>query len=94
MLDALEGGNLWNNNLKEERRIIKAKLQEILAREERVVCLKNKFAWARDADANTNLFHLLMSARRTKEFYVEDLKRKWSRHKGEGRNYGRSHEFL
>ena len=44
VLDAQEWGNSWNNNFKKERREIKAKLQDILDREERAVHLRNKFA--------------------------------------------------
>ena len=62
VLDGLEGENLWNINAENERRELKAKLLQILEREERAVQMKNKFTWAKDGDANTKLFHLLLSA--------------------------------
>ena len=49
-----------------ERRELKAKLLQILEREERAVQMKNKFTWAKEGDANTKLFHLLQSARKMK----------------------------
>ena len=46
--------------------IVKGKLERFLMQEERAVRMKSKFTWAKEGDANTNLFHRLMNARKAK----------------------------
>ena len=65
-LDVLESSGTWNNYLKEERSMVKGKLERILMQEERAVRMKSKITWAKEGDANTNLFHRLMNALKAK----------------------------
>ena len=63
-LDNLEGSVGWNLTLKEERFKAKSDLYELIIREERAIMMKSKFTWAKEGDANSKLFHILMNGRR------------------------------
>ena len=65
-LDVLEYSGSWNNQLKEERFVVKAKLEKTILEEERALRMKSKFIWAKEGDANSKLFHSLMNARKSK----------------------------
>ena len=65
-LDVFEYLGIWNNDLKEERLMVKGKLDRILIQEERALRMKLKVSWAKEEDAKTKLFHRLMNARKAK----------------------------
>ena len=67
-LDRLENSSDWNDSLKEERSVIKSKLQELILKEERTLRQKSKFRWAKEGDANSKVFHKLMNARKSRNF--------------------------
>ena len=65
-LDVLEAFGAWNNQLKEDRYVVKTILAKTILYEERALRMKTKFSWAREGDANSKLFHSLMNARKAK----------------------------
>ena len=65
-LDTLEYSSMWNNQLNEERFVVKANLEKLTLEEERTLRMKSKFIWAQEGDANSKLFHSLMNARKSK----------------------------
>ena len=70
-LDVLESFGNWNNELREERFIVRSKLEKILLEQERVIRMKTKVTWAKQGDANTRLFHSLLNARKSKNVITE-----------------------
>ncbi|PON85440.1 hypothetical protein TorRG33x02_187200 [Trema orientale] len=67
-LDALKGSGRWNDQLIQERLVVKCELEEIIFKEEIALCMKSKFSWAKEGDTNIKLFHRLMNARNSKNF--------------------------
>ena len=65
-LDVLEASGAWNNQLKEDRYVVKTILAKTILYEERALRMKTKFSWAREGDANSKLFHSLMNVRKAK----------------------------
>ena len=65
-LNGLESSGNWNNELREERFIVRSKLEKTLLEEERALRMKTKVTWAKQRDANTKLFHSLWNARKSK----------------------------
>ena len=62
----MEASGRWNNQLKEERYVVKTILEKTLLEEERALQLKSKFTWSREGHANSKLFHSLLNARKAK----------------------------
>ena len=67
VLDRLENSPEWNASLKDERLVIKKKMQELILKEERALTQKSKFQLVK-GDANYKLFHKLMNARKSRNF--------------------------
>ncbi|XP_062096225.1 uncharacterized protein LOC133802004 [Humulus lupulus] len=67
-LDKLEEGGAWNENLQMERSKVKGEWQQIVLEEERSVWFKVKCQWAKEGDANSKLFHGILSARKARNF--------------------------
>ena len=65
-IDRKEGSPEWVSELQEERRGLKRRHFSLMEREDRALKLKCKSIWVREGDANTKLFHRLLSARRTR----------------------------
>ena len=64
-LDTLEASGRWNNQLKEDRYMVKTILEKTILEEDRALRMKSKFTWAREGDATPNFFSLL-NARKAK----------------------------
>ena len=62
----MESSGNWNNELKEERFIVRSKLEKIFLEEEKAIRMKTKVTWAKQGDANTKLSHSLLNARKSK----------------------------
>ena len=73
-LDCLEGSGNWRRENKEEREILKKELNDILIKKDTSVRQKLKIQWAKEGDANSKLFHRLLSFWKSKNFIskIED----------------------
>uniref|UniRef100_A0A803PIR5 Reverse transcriptase domain-containing protein n=1 Tax=Cannabis sativa TaxID=3483 RepID=A0A803PIR5_CANSA len=65
-LDKIEGINLSNQSLAEDRRNLKREWQRYVFEEERSLWLKSKCKWAKEGDANSRMFHNLLNARKAR----------------------------
>ena len=67
-LDRIESLGNWSEDLRGEKENLKKELNEILVKREISVRQKLKFKCAKEGDANSRLFHRLLSAQKSKNF--------------------------
>lgn len=65
-LDICEGTSTWNENMSMARRAAKLDLEHIILIENRMAAQKLRVKWAKEGDANTNFFHRILGARKSK----------------------------
>ena len=67
-LDSLEGSGNWRREYMGERENLKKELHDILIKKEISVRQKLKIQWAKERDTYSKLFHILLNARKSKNF--------------------------
>ncbi|XP_062118257.1 uncharacterized protein LOC133831865 [Humulus lupulus] len=67
-MDRLEEGGSWNEHLLLEHSKVKEDWQQIVFEEEISVWFKVNCQWAKEGDANSKLFHSILSARKARNF--------------------------